>query len=208
MRSSSRSRTIRSKCRTTGPAKRGPASLSSTNARSIARAAVETYPDSHAAHQEFGATALYQGEFSLALEHLARARDMQPFDNALIFDFADALIADGQARDAIELINGAKAEEFRSAEFRHWIAATGLYVLGDYRLAIAELQAMKNPESTYRLRAACEAMLGQIETAEYFKIKSFEESPDFVLDEWLTKVPIRQKVDLEHFREGCRMAGF
>jgi DNA-binding SARP family transcriptional activator/tetratricopeptide (TPR) repeat protein len=179
-----------------------------TNARSIARAAVETYPDSHAAHQEFGATALYSGDYELALDHLSRARELQPFDNSLVFDFADALISNGQSREAIELIKGANTNDYRLAEFRHWITASGLYVLGEYRLAIAELQAMKNPESTYRLQAACEAMLGQMDLAEYFKLKSFEEHPDFVLEKWLTQVPIRQKIDLDHFRDGCRLAGF
>jgi DNA-binding SARP family transcriptional activator len=115
------------------------------NARGIARAALDTYPDSHIAHHELGATALYQGEYGLALEHLNRARALQPFDNSLLYDLADALIADGQAKEGVKLIQTASPSEFRSAEFRHWIAASGLYNLGEYRSAIAELSHMQNP---------------------------------------------------------------
>jgi DNA-binding SARP family transcriptional activator len=179
-----------------------------TNARGIARAALDTYPDSHVAHQELGMTALYQGEFSLALEHLTRARVLQPFDNSLIYDLADALIADGQAKDGIALIEKASATEFRRDEFRYWIAASGHYNLGDYKAAISELSRMKNPGSTYRLRAACEGMLGQKDLAEHFRIKSIDEQPDFDLEEWLSLVPMRLKVDHDHFREGCKLAGF
>jgi DNA-binding SARP family transcriptional activator len=179
-----------------------------TNARSISRAALETYPDSHITHQELGMTALYQGEFDLALDHLNRARSLQPYDNALIYDLADALIAGGQAKEGIALIEMAKPSEFRRDEFRHWIAASGHYNLGDYRSAIVELSHMKSPGSTYRLRAACEGMLGQKELAEYYRVKSFEEHPDFDLEEWLSRVPMRTKIDHDHFREGCKLAGF
>ncbi len=56
--------------------------------------------------------------------------------------------------------------------------------------------------------SACEGMLGQKELAEHFRVRSIEEHPDFDLEEWLSLVPMKLKADHEHFREGCRLAGF
>jgi DNA-binding SARP family transcriptional activator len=179
-----------------------------TTARSIARSALETQPDNHIVHQELGMTALYQGQYQLALEHLSRARDLNPFDNQLLFDFADALIATGQAREALALVKAGKLTDYRLADFRNWVAATGHYVLGEYDDAIAELAQMKHPVPTYRLLAACYAMLGERERATEFKAKYLEENPNFSTSDWLAQCPIREDIDVKHIREGCLLAGF
>ena len=179
-----------------------------TAARSVARLALEAQPDSHIAHQEFGMTALYQRQNQLALEHLSRARDLNPFDNHLLFDFADALIASGRAKEALALVKVGKRIDYRLFDFRRWVAATGHYVLGEYDAAIVELSGINHPVPSYRLLAACHAMLGQREEAAEFKAKYLEENPNFVTDEWLSQCPISAASDVEHLREGARLAGF
>ena len=177
-------------------------------ARNIARSALEARPDSHVAHQELGMTALYQGQYQLALEHLSRARDLSSFDNKVLFDLADALIADGQAKEGLALIKAGRSTDYRLVDFRNWVAATGHYALGEYGAAIAELLAMKHPVPTYRLLAACYAMLGDREKAGEFKGKYLEENPNFSTGDWLSVCPMREQNDVKHFREGCLLAGF
>jgi DNA-binding SARP family transcriptional activator/Flp pilus assembly protein TadD len=179
-----------------------------TTARTIARSALEMQPDSHIVHQELGMTALYQGQYQLALEHLSRARELNPFDGQVLVDFADALIANGQAREALALVKTGKVTNYRLADFHNWVSATGHYVLGEYNAAAAKLLEMKHPAPTFRLLAACYAMLGEHEKATEFKAKYLEENPNFLTDEWLLQCPMSGEDDVKHLREGSLLAGF
>jgi tetratricopeptide (TPR) repeat protein len=179
-----------------------------TTARSVARTALEAQPDSHIVHQELGMTALYQGQYQLALEHLSRARELNPFDGQLLVDFADALIANGHAKEALALVKGGKVTGYRLADFRNWVAATGHYVLGEYDAAIAQILEMKHPAPTYRLLAASYAMLREREKAAEFRGKYLEENPNFSTDDWALRAPMSLEDDIKHLREGSLLAGF
>ena len=179
-----------------------------SSARTIARTTLEAQPDSYLAHRELGMTALYQRQYDLATEHLHRARELHPHDPEMLFDFADVLICDGAAQEALELIETVKGFDYKLADFRNWIAASGRYALGQYAAAIVELEQMRNPESTYRLRAASHAMLGQAEEAKEFMKKSLDDNPGFSVKTWLSMCPVRMKADIEHFDQGYRSAGF
>jgi tetratricopeptide (TPR) repeat protein len=179
-----------------------------TTARSLARSALEAQPDSHYAHQELGMTALYQRQHQFALEHLSRAREISPFDTQVAADFADGLIANGQAREALTLIEAGKHTDHRWTAFRNWVSATGHYALGEYEAAIAELSGLRRAGPTNRLLAACYAMLGDRANAEELKAKYLEENPDFTVDDWASQCPMGADVDVQHFREGFLLAGF
>jgi len=179
-----------------------------TTARSLARSALEAQPDSHYAHQELGMTALYQRQHQLALDHLSRARKISPFDPQVAADFADGLIANGQAREALALIQGGKFTDHRSPVFRNWVSGTGHYMLGEYEAAIAELSGLRRPGPTNRLLAACYAMIGDRANAEDLKDRYLEENPDFTVDDWTSQCPMGADVDVQHFREGFLLAGF
>jgi DNA-binding SARP family transcriptional activator/tetratricopeptide (TPR) repeat protein len=179
-----------------------------TTARSLARSALEAQPDSHYAHQELGMTALHQRQHQLALDHLSRAREINPFDSQIDADFANALIANGQAREARALIEVGKYTDYRRPLFRNWVSAIGHYALGEYEAAIADLSGLRRPGFTNRLLAACYAMLGDRANAEKLKAKYLEENPDFTVDDWVSQFPMGADVDVEHFREGFLLAGF
>jgi len=179
-----------------------------TTAWTIARSALELQPDSPIALQELGMTALYQRQHQLALEHLSRARELDPFDNHLLVDVADALIAGGQAKEALALLEVGKCADDRLADFRSWVSATGHYALGEYDAAIAELAELRRPGPAYRLLAASYAMRGDAAKAEEFKDKYLEENPNFTADGWVRQCPMGADVDIRHFRDGFLLAGF
>ena len=178
------------------------------SAREISRSMLELNPESHLAHRELGVTALYQRQHELAREHIHRARELHPHDPELLFDFADVLIADGAHEEALQVIGAVKQVDYKLADFRNWIAASGHYVLGDYKAALTELREMRNPDATFRLRAACHAMLGDYEEAREFRNKALDDNPGFDLKAWMSMCPVRLKTDIEHLRDGCRAAGF
>ena len=179
-----------------------------TTARDLARSALETQPDSHYGHQELGMTVLYLGQYQRALEHLSNARDLNPLDNQLLFDFSYASIANGQAKEALSSVEAARLNDLRSTDFRSWVAACGYYAMGKYRAAIAELLELRSPGAAARLLAACYAMLGEREKATEYRDRYLRRDPRFSIDSWIAQCPLRMKIDADRLREGHMLAGF
>jgi len=179
-----------------------------TTARGLARSALEGQPESHYGHQELGMTVLHLGQYQRALEHLSNARDLNPLDNQLLFDFSYASIANGQAKEALSSVGAARLNDGRSTGFRSWVAACGYYATGKYEAAIAELLELRSPGAATRLLAACYAMLGEREKATEFRDRYLKKDPRFSLDSWISQCPLRMKIDVDRLREGHLLAGF
>ena len=176
--------------------------------RDLARSALEAQPDSHYAHHELGMTALCLSQHQRALEHLRQARDLNPFDSQLSIDFAYASIANGQAQEALPLVEVGGLTDYRLGEFRNWVAARGHYALGEYEAAIADLSELRRRGATTRLLAACHAMNDEREKAEEVKDRYLADNPSFSLDSWLLQCPVRSKDEVGQVREGLLLAGF
>lgn len=174
----------------------------------IARKAMERHPDNYWLYKELGMIAQFSRDPDLALKYLSRARELQPFEPNAIFDYCDALISSGDSRQAIGLLRSTKIVSIGHNDYRSWSAATGLYLTGQYKESIEEIKKMKFPAPAYKLRAANEALLGNREEANYFMRKAKEAVPDFSLSKWIDAGPFVSKVDIEHFYEGHREAGF
>ena len=174
----------------------------------LCREALETHPDDPQAFRELGMAALYSKDYHGALECLSRARQLSPDDRELVFDFADALIADGSASRALELIESLKQVEKPPSDFNNWVAATGYYIVGQYNSAIEKLSAMREAPATYRLRAISHAMLGDVDQAKEFMTKTMDENPSFDMKTWLSLCPSNSVTDIKHFEEGYISAGF
>jgi DNA-binding SARP family transcriptional activator len=179
-----------------------------TTARGLARSALEALPESHYGHQELGMTVLYLGQYERALEHLSDARDLNPLDSQLLFDFAYASIANGQAKEALSSVEAGRSTDRRLVGFRNWVAACGDYATCEYEAAIAELLELRSPGPADRLLAACYAMLGEREKAKECKDKYLKVDPRFSIDSWISQCPLRAKVDVDRLREGHLRAGF
>jgi tetratricopeptide (TPR) repeat protein len=179
-----------------------------TTARGLARSALEAQPESHYGHQELGMTVLYLGQYERALEHLSDARDLNPLDSQLLFDFAYASIANGQAKEALSSVEAGRSTDCRLMGFRNWVAACGHYATCKYEAAIAELLELRSPGPADRLLAACYAMLGEREKAKEYKDKYLRADPRFSIDSWMPQCPLRMKSDVDRLREGHLLAGF
>ena len=179
-----------------------------TTALEIGRKALILSPDSHLSHRELGMIALYARRHDLALEHLSRALDLLPGDPNLTFDFADALVSNGQGREGMMLARKVGGIDLPPGTFGNWVTASGLYLLGEYADAIEELSRMQNQSAGYRLRAACHAMLGETELADSFRRMAMEDNPTFSVESWLNVFPIREPASARHAVEGFLKAGF
>ena len=177
-------------------------------AMKLCRDALDARPDDPQAFRELGMAALYSKDYHGALEYLSRARQLSPDDRELVFDFADALIADGSARRALDLIESLKPVEKSPSDFNNWVAATGYYIVGQYNSAIEKLSAMREAPATYRLRAISHAMLGDVDQAKEFMTKTMDENPSFDMKTWLSLCPSNSVADTKHFEEGYVSAGF
>ena len=176
--------------------------------RDLARSALAAQPDSHYAHQELGMTALCLGQRQRALEHLSEAHNLSPFDSQLQIDFAYALIANGQAKEALSSLEAGGLTECRFGGFSNWVTARAHYALGEYEDAILDLLELPIPAAANRLLAVCYALLDERENAEEAKDKYLAANPNFSLDRWLSQCPLRSRVDVSLLREGLLIAGF
>ena len=177
-------------------------------ARSLARSTLQMPLGGDYAHQELGMIALHQGQHQRALEHLSLARDQNPFDGRLLVDFAFALVGNGQAKEALVLVNAERPADYRSVDFHNWVIASSHYALEEYEPAIAALSELATPGPNYRALAACYAMLGEREKANEYKDKYLKTNPRFSLDEWLELCPMGARGVVENVREGYLLAGF
>jgi len=177
-------------------------------ARSLARSTLQMPLGGDYAHQELGMIALHQGQHQRALEHLSLARDQNPFDGRLLVDFAFALVGNGQAKEALLLVNAERPVDCRSVDFHNWVIASSHYALEEYEPAIAALSELATPGPNYRALAACYAMLGEREKANEYKDKYLLANPRFSLDEWLELCPMGARGVVENVREGYLLAGF
>jgi DNA-binding SARP family transcriptional activator len=177
-------------------------------AEEIARRAVAIDPDDYRGYHELGVVNTYFKRLDDSVECLTRAKRLSPDDVAVRADLADALIFNGQAAEAVELVNESKALPGPSDDYFHWILASVHFDRGDYAASVREIGMMANPAPAFRLSAAAHAVLGDNERARRVMRASMEFNPDFSLTSWLSLVPSRNRDCVQRYTEGLRLAGF
>jgi tetratricopeptide (TPR) repeat protein len=177
-------------------------------AEQIARRAVSLDPDDHCGYHELGVVNTYFKRLDDSVECLARARRLSPDDMAVRADLAEALIFNGQAPEAIDLVNESRSLLGLSDDYHHWILASVHFDRGDYGASLREVGMMGNPAPAFRLSAAAHAILGEVERARRVMRASMEFNPDFNLTSWLSLVPSRNRDCVQRYTEGLRLAGF
>lgn len=177
------------------------------NAQRAARALLDLAPESALAYRELAGTSQFMGDHDTALEHIARAREIAPYDSRVSGEYASVLIHDGQTQAGVEFIKAGPAGRGAMDGFFHWATAIGHLLRGEYRASISEISRMPEPATAFRLQMANLAMLGEKDQTAELRARFLKENPNFLTNDWLPKSPLRLYKDRNHIREALRVAG-
>lgn len=178
------------------------------SAESHARDAIRIGADDAGGYHQLGVAKLYQGEFFESMEAFLEAEGRAPSHADLIADHADTLVHAADPILALDKIKRAIELNPLCPDLYWWTAAGANYFLEEYGEAIACIGRMADQANAGRLAAAAHAMLGDQRSAKKEMRRTLAIYPDFTIDDWLAKVPIREKWKTDMFRDGMRKAGF
>lgn len=177
-------------------------------AERLARKAIDQDQASAGAFKELGVSQLYMGRIDDSLGSLHQAENLSPHYADVLCSYADSLTHGGTPALAIEKINAAISFNPLAPDTYLWTAAGASYFIGEYQQALDHIKKMKDSSSAFRLAAACWGMLGQTSKARSCRQRVLKDNPDFDLESWLAMIPIKEKWQIEHYREGLLKAGF
>jgi DNA-binding SARP family transcriptional activator len=178
------------------------------SAEDSARHAIVIGQDLPSGYRELGVAKLLRGAIDESVEALQLAEAMSPHYADIVADLADTLVHASSPDHALEKIRFAIELNPISPDSYLWTAAGASYSLRQYEDALHYIDAMHDNELAIRLAAASWAMLGDSKKAKRLVAKAHETHPDFDLERWLTVVPMRERWQKEHYREGLTKAGF
>ncbi|PKR90739.1 hypothetical protein CXZ10_05105 [Pleomorphomonas diazotrophica] len=178
------------------------------SAEAHARDAIRIGADDAGGYHQLGVAKLYQGQFFESMEAFLEAESRAPSHADLIADHADTLVHAADPILALDKIKRAIELNPLCPDLYWWTAAGANFFLEEYGEAIACIGRMADQAKAGRLAAAAYAMLGDQRNAKKEMRRTLAIYPDFTVDDWLTKVPIREKWKMDMFREGLRRSGF
>ncbi|WP_026790418.1 BTAD domain-containing putative transcriptional regulator [Pleomorphomonas oryzae] len=177
-------------------------------AETHARDAIRIGADDAGGYHQLGVAKLYQGHFFESMEAFLEAESRAPSHADLIADHADTLVHAADPILALDKIKRAIELNPLCPDLYWWTAAGANYCLEEYGEAIACIGRMADQANAGRLAAAAYAMLGDQRSARREMRRTLAIYPDFTVDDWLMKVPIREKWKRDMLRDGMRKAGF
>lgn len=174
----------------------------------FARQAIAAGPDGVHGLQQFGICNIYKKNYEQGLVALERAERQAPDQSEVVAEHADGLICYGSLADGLVKIRPILDETILADDQLLWNAASGHYLSGHYEETLGLLSRMSTEEPAFHLKAACFAMMSQLDEARRYVRKLREILPDFTIRKRLEMVPLRRREDLEHYEYGLRTAGF
>ncbi len=158
--------------------------------------------------KEIGVARLYRGNIDGSLEALSNAEDLSPYYADVICSHADSLTHGANPKAALEKVATALDLNPLAPDYYYWTAAGASYFTGEYMETLAYLDRMRDAGPASRLAAASWAMLGDLAKAKMYRQRALRDNPNFDLEAWLAMIPIKEKWQIEHYREGLLKAGF
>lgn len=177
-------------------------------AEHLAQKVIQVSPQSHAGYLELGIVQMYLKKFDNIVELISRASDMQSENDEIKIDLADALVAIGTPKVAVSVLSNSRTNSQTLPEIKYWTAAGAFYGIGDYKSALIEIAKMKNPAPVLRISAAANSMLGNKIEAKANVRDFLKFNPNFSVEAWISRVPLSDRIDIQHFSDGLREAGF
>ena len=184
----------------------GPEALDTTY--DFTQKAAEAGAAGYRVHRLLARISAFRGDHDKALEHNARAIELNPNDGDLLASHARVLAYAGQPGEARRWADEAIR---RNPHYPGWYASVSsqiYYLEGDYEQAVAVLNRLESLLIwDHRTLAASYAQLGLNEKALRHAQALLEMDPDFSLTRFKAKLPYRDEADKDHVLDGLAKAG-
>jgi DNA-binding SARP family transcriptional activator len=177
-------------------------------AEQFAKQAIAISPDDHRGYHELGLVRVYRRRLDDGIECLNRAASLCPEDKGVCADLADALVFNGQSREAIAMLDELVRSFDPGGDYIRWVLAGAHFAREDYGATLLQIKQMSNPAPAFRISAAARALIGDISGARRVMKASMDFNPNFDLRSWMAMAPCRNKDFVQRYTEGLRMAGF
>jgi tetratricopeptide (TPR) repeat protein len=177
-------------------------------AEQFAKQAIAISPDDHRGYHVLGLVYVYRRRLDDGIECLNRAASLCPEDKGVCADLADALVFNGQSREAITMLDALVRSFDPGGDYIRWVLASAHFAHEDYGATLLQIRQMSNPAPAFRISAAARALMGDVSGARRVMKASMDFNPNFDLRSWLAMAPCRNKDLIQHYTEGLRMAGF
>jgi tetratricopeptide (TPR) repeat protein len=152
-------------------------------AEQFAKQAIAVSPDDHRGYHELGLVRVYRRRLDDGIECLNRAASLCPEDKGVRADLADALVFNGQAREAIAMLDETVHSFDPGDDYIRWVLAGAHFAREDYAATLLQIKQMSNPAPAFRLSAAARALIGDVAGARRVMKASMDFNPNFDLRE-------------------------
>lgn len=177
-------------------------------AAAAARRAIEVDPLDGNGHRALGRASLFLGRLDESLEFFISAERFAPHHADMLADYADTLMHNSRPLEAKErIVQALDLNPFPPDVYR-WIAGGIDFFNGEPKEALSQLRRMSKPDQALRLMAACAAMAGETEEAFRYRKRALEFDPDFRIDTWTSRLPLRERSHVRLYSDALRAAGF
>jgi DNA-binding SARP family transcriptional activator len=177
-------------------------------AEQFAKQAIAISPDDHRGYHELGLVRVYRRRLDDGIECLNRAASLCPEDKGVCADLADALVFNGQSREAIAMLDELVRSFDPGGDYIRWVLAGAHFAREDYGATLLQIKQMSNPAAAFRISAAARALIGDVSGARRVMKASMDFNPNFDLRSWMAMAPCRNKDFVQRYTEGLRIAGF
>jgi adenylate cyclase len=145
----------------------------------------------------------------IAIAEFERALSLSPNNADLLASYGWALSYMGKAEEAVELIKKAMRLNPVYPDWYIQGLIIALYCARCYEEVIAVSKTINVRHlTTHLVLAGSYAQMGQLKDAKTPAADALEENPDFSLRQWSENLSFENPVDLEHYIDGLRKAGF
>jgi Flp pilus assembly protein TadD len=151
---------------------------------------------------------VYRRRLDDGIECLYRAASLCPEDKSVSADLADALVFNGQSREALALLDDLVRSFDPGGDYIRWVLAGAHFAREDYAAALAQVKQMNKPAAAFRISAASRALMGDVVGARRVMKASMNFNPNFNLRAWMAIAPCRNPDFVQRYTEGLRIAGF
>ena len=177
-------------------------------AEQLAKQAIAISPDDHRGYHMLGLVRVYRRRLDDGIACLNRAASLCPEDKGVCADLADALVFNGQSREAIAMLDELVRSFDPSGDYIRWVLAGAHFAREDYGATLLQVKQMSNPAPAFRISAAARALIGDVAGARRVVKAAMDFNPNFDLRSWLAMAPCRNKDLVQRYSEGLRIAGF
>jgi DNA-binding SARP family transcriptional activator len=177
-------------------------------AEQFAKQAIAISPDDHRGYHMLGLVRVYRRRLDDGIECLNRAASLCPEDKGVCADLADALVFNGQSREAIAMLDDLVRSFDPGGDYIRWVLAGAHFAREDYGATLLQVKQMSNPAPAFRISAAARALIGDVAGSRRVMKAAMDFNPNFDLRAWMEIFPCRDKIFLRNYTDGLRAAGF